>query len=86
MCEILIDAGIVNIVPSSGYRIDNLADFIIASEFLKSHFDQLQITLSANFWNNQHFEMIYGQKFYALRSGSINILNDLVTFNSNYKK
>ena len=86
MCEILLDAGITQVVPSSGYRIDNLADFIIASEFLRGHFNELEIILSANFWNNNHFDMIYGQKFYAIRSGSLNILKDFIVFNSNHKK
>lgn len=86
MCEILIGAEINTIAPSSGYRIDNLADFIIASEFLKSHFSQLNMILSSNFWNNHQFEMILAQKFYAARSSSIDILKDLINFNINYKK
>lgn len=86
MCEILLDAGITTITPSSGYRLDNLADFIIASQFLKSHFDQLNIILSANFWNNQHFEMIFGQNFYGVRGCSMEIIKDLIRFNYNNKK
>lgn len=86
MCEILIDAGITSVVPGSGYRIDNLADFIIASQFLKSHFENLKIILSANFWNNQHFEMISGQKFSSIRAGSIDIIKDIIVFNYNNKK
>lgn len=86
MCEILLDAGITSVVPGSGYRIDNLADFIIASQFLKSHFDNLQVILSANFWTNQHFEMIFGQNFSAVRSSSIDIIKDIIVFNYNNKK
>lgn len=86
MCEILVGAEINTIIPSSGYRIDNLADFIIASEFLKSHFGQLNIILSSNFWNTNQFEMITNQKFYAARSSSVDILKDFINFNINHKK
>ena len=86
MCDILVDADITNIVPASGYRIDNLADFMIASLFLKSHFQNLNIILSANYWNNHHFEMISDQKFYAARTGSIDIIKDMILFNYNNKK
>lgn len=86
MCEILVDAEITTVIPASGYRIDNLADFIIASEFLKSHFSQLNIILSSNFWNNHQFEMILSQNFYGVRSSSIDILKDLINFNINHKK
>jgi deoxyribose-phosphate aldolase len=86
MCDILVELQISTVVPSSGYRIDNLADFIIASEFLRSHFPDLNIILSANFWNNQHFEMICQNKFFAIRGQSLDVINDLILFNINHKK
>lgn len=86
MCEILLSAEISTVIPASGYRIDNLADFIIASEFLHSHFNNLKIILSSNFWNFHQFEMILSQKFYGVRSQSIDILKDFIIFNINHKK
>lgn len=86
MCEILVDAEITTIVPGSGYRVDNLADYIIASQFLKTHYDNLNVIVSANFWTKNHFDMLKDQQFYAARSGSIDIIKDLIAHNYNNKK
>lgn len=85
MCEILTDAEINTVIPGSGYRIDNLADYIIASQFLKSHFDNLNLIVSANFWTKNHFDMLKDQQFYAARSFSIDIIKDFIAYNYNSK-
>ena len=77
ICEILMSFGIDHISTSSGYRLDNLSDFIIASQFLQHHFPKLKIILSANYWNERHFDMILEQNFVFARSESIEILQDL---------
>lgn len=82
ICEILLNFGIDHVSTSSGYKLDNLADYIIASQFLQTHFPELKIILSANYWNERHFETILRQNFAFARSESTEILKD---FSKNLK-
>lgn len=77
ICEILMSFGIDHISTSSGYRIDNLYDFIIASRFLQQNFPNLKIILSANYWTEKHFDTILQQNFAFARSESVKTLKDL---------
>jgi len=81
ICEILDNAGIKKIFPSTGYFIDNLADNLIASDFLHQNSKDLQIICSANIWNLKHFEILNKANIFGIRISYLEILRNFLTYN-----
>lgn len=80
-CEILLSFGISTISLSTGANVDILSDFIIASKFLTSAQSlNLNIILSANFWSENHMNLIKQNNFFAVRSQHISSLQNLAAF------
>lgn len=84
-CEILCAADIDTIALSTGYGVDVLSDFIIASKFLLSNKKSMKIILTANFWTENHIETMLKHNFYAVRSSHMHSLKYLSKF-ANTKK
>lgn len=84
-CEILLNTNITTISLSTGYGIDVLSDFIIASKFLSStQTSDINIILTANFWSDKHIETILKNGFKTVRSGYIKNLKYLANFLKKY--
>jgi deoxyribose-phosphate aldolase len=80
-CEILLSYDINTISLSTGYGVDVLSDFIIASKFLTSASNlKLNISLSANFWSENHMNLIIQNNFYSVRSQYVTNLDYLANF------
>jgi len=73
---------ILNVYPSSGYFIDNLADNILASIFLHSNSKNLNVICSGNIWTEKHFETIIKSGLFGFRTNSIHSLKNFIIFNS----
>jgi len=86
VCEIFDDFGIQYCFPSSGYFIDNLADNIIAGAFLHQNSKNINVIVSGNIWNNNHFDTIIKSGISGFRTNSIFAIKNFIQFNSSYKK
>ena len=81
ICEILDSFGIKKVFPSTGYFIDNLADNLIASDFLHQNSKDLQIICSANIWNPKQFELLNKANIFGIRISYLEILRNFLTYN-----
>lgn len=80
ICEIFENFQVNDIIPSSGYFIDNIADNIIASVFLHQNSKSLNILCSGDIWTNKHFEMVNKSGLYGLRVSSLHALKNFLMF------
>ena len=85
ICEILENNSIVQVFPSTGYFIDNLADNILASIFLHENSKNLQILCTGNMWLDKHFATLSKSGLSGFRTNSINSLKNFVNFNLTHK-
>jgi deoxyribose-phosphate aldolase len=85
MTDILMSNDLTTICISTGQSLDILSDAIIAAEFLRSQFNGLKTIISANFWNDKHFNLINNYKPYAIRCSYIDSIISLSHFISKKK-
>lgn len=86
MSEILLTNKIDTVCISTGQSIDVLADAMIASQFLTTQVQGLKTIISANFWNNRHFELLSKNDIYGVRSSSLFTVQSLTKFVSRSEK
>lgn len=80
-CDILISFNITTFSLSTGYSIDNLSDYIIASKYLsETQSVKPNIILTANFWLEKHIQLILQNSFFAVRSSHIQNIIYLANF------
>jgi deoxyribose-phosphate aldolase len=82
ICEIFDSFGIQYVFPSTGYFIDNLADNIIASNFLHQNSKNINIISTGNIWLNKHFEILKKSKIFGFRTNSLHSLKNFVSFDT----
>lgn len=82
ICQILFDNNIFSVIPSTGFRLDDLADNIIASALIQKKNNNLNIVCNGNIWNKKHLELIVKSKISNIRVHSLNSL-DLLTNKKN---
>lgn len=82
MTEILLANNLNTVCISTGQSLDILSDSLIASQFLTGQVEGLQTIISANFWNNRHFELLSQYQPYGIRSSSLHTLKSLFSFSN----
>lgn len=75
LSQILLSFGINDILLSSGYRIDNLYDSILAGAMIHKKVPKINIVYNCNIWNKAHIDQIRNYKPYGIRIYSISALN-----------
>lgn len=81
ICEILISYNLSTISLSTGFSLDVISDFIIASKYLTAAQNlKLNIIMTANFWLEHHLTLITQNNFYGVRSSHMNNLQYLANF------
>jgi deoxyribose-phosphate aldolase len=73
--QILLELGITECFPSTGYLLDDINDNIIASAMINKKSHQINIIINGNVWNSKQVEVILKNKPYGIRVNSINALN-----------
>lgn len=74
IAQIIESYGIKEILPSSGYRLDNITDNILASVMINKKVPNINIICNGNVWNNYQIDNIIKSNLYGLRVNSINSL------------
>lgn len=72
--QILINHNLNDVILSSGYKIDNIYDNIIAGIMLKKKNPKLNIIYNGNIWNKVHLDQIITIKPKNIRLYSLNSL------------
>lgn len=81
--QILHGYGIKNILPSTGYMLDDINDNILASVMIKRKVHNINIICNGNVWNDNQIASIKKADLYAVR---LNSLNGLSLFAKNIAK
>lgn len=76
-CDILQDSGIEQICLSSGYFIDNLDDYLIASHLIKKHCKKIDIILYISTITDKKINLLNNHNFGVIRSNSIYTLEQI---------
>jgi deoxyribose-phosphate aldolase len=74
VCQILAINNIYDIMPSSGFRLDNIYDNILAASIINKKNKKMNITVNGNIWNEKHIDDIIKLKLYGIRVNSVNAL------------
>jgi hypothetical protein len=74
MAQILSTYNIFDIFPSSGYRLDNLYDNILAGAMIQKKVPKSKIIYNANIWNMSQIDQIISIQPYGIRLSSRNSL------------
>lgn len=74
ICQILFEHNIDTVIPSTGFRLDDLADNIIASALIQKKNPNLTIICNGKIWNTSHIDLIKKAKLSDIRVHSINSL------------
>jgi deoxyribose-phosphate aldolase len=83
IAQILHGYGIKNILPSTGYLLDDINDNILASVMIKRKVHDINIICNGNVWNDSQMVSIKKADLYAIR---LNSLNGLSIFSKNIAK
>jgi deoxyribose-phosphate aldolase len=83
IAQILHGYGIKNILPSTGYMLDDINDNILASVMIKRKVHNINIICNGNVWNDNQIASIKKADLYAIR---LNSLNGLSLFAKNIAK
>jgi deoxyribose-phosphate aldolase len=75
LAQILSTYGIYDIFPSSGYRLDNLHDNILAGAMIHKKTPNINIIYNGNIWNKNQIDQIISIKPYGIRFYSTNALD-----------
>lgn len=73
VCELLYSCGIQNVYISTGYRLDNPEDNLIAVTLIKSK-SPINVIFTANLWTEKHAEIIKKNKIDCFRTSSLETL------------
>jgi deoxyribose-phosphate aldolase len=74
LAQILSTYNIFDIFPSSGYRLDNLYDNILAGAMIQKKVPKSKIIYNANIWNMSQIDQIISIQPYGIRLSSRNSL------------
>lgn len=74
VAQILLNAGIDTIYPSSGYLLDNIYDNILAAGLVHQKVDKIKIICNGNIWNSSHIDLVKKTNPYGVRVNSIHSL------------
>jgi len=74
LAQILSTYNIFDIFPSSGYRLDNLSDNILAGAMIQKKVPKSKIIYNANIWNMSQIDQIINIQPYGIRLSSRNSL------------
>ena len=70
--QILLDNGIMTILPSTGYSLDEINDNILASALINKKIPNIKIICNGNIWQSKHLVSIEKAGLYGVRVNSIN--------------
>jgi len=74
LAQILSTYNIFEILPSSGYRLDNIYDNILAGAMIKKKVPKMQVVYNGNIWSESQIDQIFDIKPYGVRVYSIQAL------------
>lgn len=77
LAQILTTYNIFEISPSSGYRLDNLYDNILAGAMIKKKVPKMLIIYNGNIWTSEQIDQLFEIKPYGVRVYSLNTLTIL---------
>ena len=79
LCKILLDCQIKTTYISTGYKLDDLYDHLIAMAMINKKIPDINIIPNANLFNNNHKNLITGANITKIRVSSINSVNLLIS-------
>lgn len=82
-CKLLCRQKINNIYISTGYKVDNLYDHLIAIAMIKKNVPDINITCNANIFTEKHLDILNAADITALSLNSIPSLETATKFISN---
>jgi deoxyribose-phosphate aldolase len=74
VCKILQSGGINKIYISTGFRVDDIHDHILAIAMIKKNVPDIKITCNCNIWNQSHIKLLKDSKIETLRVSSLSSL------------
>lgn len=74
VCKILQSNGVGQIYISTGFRVDDIHDHILAMAMIKKNVPEIQIVCNANIWNKSHVKLLKDSKVDHLRVSCLNSL------------
>jgi len=76
-CDILQECGIEHVCLSTGYFIDSIEDYLIASHLIKKHCKKLNIILYVANMSDKKINLLNNHNFGVIRSNSIYTLEQI---------
>lgn len=70
--QILLENGVLTILPSTGYSLDEINDNILASALINKKIPDINIICNGNIWQEKHVVSAQKAGLYGLRVNSIN--------------
>lgn len=83
VCKVLLRHEINHIYLSTGYKIDDIYDHIIAIAMILKNVPDINITCSANIFTEKHLEILYNSDIHSISVNSVASLEMADKFVSN---
>lgn len=74
VAQILLEFGISDCFPSTGYMLDDISDNIIAAAMINKKTDKINMIINGNIWNDKQIDLINKSKIYGIRLNSVHAL------------
>lgn len=78
MAQILLEFGVSDCFPSTGYMLDDINDNIIAAAMINKKTDKINIIINGNIWNSKQVALINKSQIYGIRVNSVNAVSMLM--------
>jgi hypothetical protein len=75
MAQILLEFGISECFPSTGYLLDDINDNMIAAAMINKKTEKINIIINGNIWNQKQAETICKSSVYGIRVNSVNAVS-----------
>jgi len=75
VAQILLEFGISDCFPSTGYMLDDISDNIIAAAMINKKTDKINMIINGNIWNTKQIDLINKSKIYGIRLNSVNAVS-----------
>lgn len=72
MAQVLLEFGISECFPSTGYLLDDINDNIIAAAMINKKAEKINLIINGNIWNEKQADIIERTPLYGIRVNSIN--------------
>lgn len=79
LSEIMAEFNIEYIFPSTGHKLDNYADNLIAAKYIVDKYPEAKLICNGNIWTKDQYDAIFNGGVYGVRFNSIHAVRNCLS-------